>query len=58
MDKAKEYGVISVPTVAVNGKLLDCSTRGKPTADDLKGGGQRNAAVNYFEALRCPPLQQ
>ncbi len=39
MDKAKEYGVTSVPTVVVNGKILDCCRRGKPTADDLKAAG-------------------
>ncbi len=39
MDEAKEYGVTSVPTVVVNGKILDCCKRGKPTADDLKAAG-------------------
>jgi protein-disulfide isomerase len=39
MDKAREYGVTSVPTVVVNGNLLDCCKRGKPTADDLKAAG-------------------
>jgi glutaredoxin len=39
MDKAKEYGVTSVPTVVVNGKILDCCKRGKPTADDLRAAG-------------------
>jgi len=39
MDKAKEYGVNSVPSVAVNGKVLDCCLRGKPTRDDLKAAG-------------------
>ncbi len=39
MDKAKEYGVTSVPTLVVNGKILDCCKRGKPTADDLKAAG-------------------
>jgi protein-disulfide isomerase len=39
MDKANEYGVTSVPTVAVNGKILDCCKRGKPTADDLRAAG-------------------
>jgi protein-disulfide isomerase len=39
MDKAKEYGVISVPTVVVNGKILDCCKRGMPTKDDLKAAG-------------------
>ncbi len=39
MDKAKEYGVTSVPTVVVNGKVLECCKRGKPTAEDLKAAG-------------------
>ncbi len=39
MDKAREYGVTSVPTVVVNGKVLDCRKRGKPTADDLRMAG-------------------
>ncbi len=39
MDKAKEYGVTSVPTVVVNGKILDCRKRRKPTADDLRAAG-------------------
>ncbi|MBI5212238.1 MAG: thioredoxin family protein [Nitrospirae bacterium] len=39
MDKAKKYGVNSVPTVVVNGKILDCCVKGKPTADDLKAAG-------------------
>jgi len=39
MEKAKEYGVTSVPTVVVNGKILDCCKRGKPTVDDLKAAG-------------------
>lgn len=39
MDKAKEYGVNSVPTVVVNGRMLDCCTRGKPTKEDLKAAG-------------------
>ncbi len=39
MDKAKEYGVTSVPTVVVNGKILDCCKRGKPKAEDLKAAG-------------------
>ncbi len=39
MDKAKQYGVNSVPTVVVNGKILDCCKRGKPTEADLKATG-------------------
>ena len=39
MDKAKEYGINSVPTVVVNGKILECCVRRKPTVDDLKAAG-------------------
>jgi glutaredoxin 3 len=39
IEKAKEYGVNSVPTVIVDGKILECCTRGKPTAEDLKAAG-------------------
>jgi protein-disulfide isomerase len=39
MDKANEHGVTSVPTVVVNGKILDCCIRRKPTADDLRAAG-------------------
>jgi protein-disulfide isomerase len=39
MDRAREYGVTSVPTVIVNGKILDCCKRGKPTAEDLTAAG-------------------
>lgn len=39
MDKAKEYGVNSVPTVVVNGKIAECCIRKKPTAADLKAAG-------------------
>ncbi len=39
MEKANEYGINSVPTVVVNGKILDCCKRGKPTAEDLKAAG-------------------
>ncbi len=39
MDKAREYGVTSVPTIVVDGKVLDCCKRGKPTADDLRAAG-------------------
>lgn len=39
IDKAKKYGVTSVPTVVVDGKVLDCCKRGKPTAEDLKAAG-------------------
>jgi hypothetical protein len=39
MDKAREYGVTSVPTVVVDGKILDCCSRKKPTAEDLNAAG-------------------
>jgi protein-disulfide isomerase len=39
MDKAKQYGVTSVPTVVVNGKTLDCCARGKISAADLRTAG-------------------
>ncbi len=39
MDKARKYGVNSVPTVVVNGKILDCCVRRQPTAADLKAAG-------------------
>jgi hypothetical protein len=39
MDKAKEYGVTCVPTIVVNGRILDCCRRGKLTADDLQAAG-------------------
>ncbi|HEB01708.1 MAG TPA: hypothetical protein ENI12_00580 [Nitrospirae bacterium] len=38
-DKAKEYGINSVPTVVVNGKILDCCQRGAPTREALKAAG-------------------
>ena len=39
LERAREYGVTSVPTVIVNGKILDCCKRGKPTEDDLRAAG-------------------
>jgi len=39
MDKAREYGINSVPTVVVDGKILDCCVRGKITLNDLKATG-------------------
>lgn len=39
MDKAKQYGVTSVPTVVVDGKILDCCKRGQPNEEDLKAAG-------------------
>jgi len=39
LEKAREYGVSSVPTVVVDGKILDCCKRGKPTEEDLRAAG-------------------
>jgi len=39
IDKAKEYGVNSVPTVVVNGKIVECCARGKVNPDALKAAG-------------------
>lgn len=39
LDKAKSYEINSVPTVVVNGKVLDCCKRGKMTQTDLKAAG-------------------
>jgi len=39
IDKAKEYGINSVPTVVVDRKILDCCKRGKITERDLKAAG-------------------
>jgi protein-disulfide isomerase len=39
MDKAKEYGVSSVPTVVVDGKIAECCSRRKPNEADLKATG-------------------
>jgi hypothetical protein len=39
MDRAKRYGVNSVPHVVADGKILDCCRRGKRTESDLRAGG-------------------
>lgn len=39
MDKARKYEVYSVPTIVVDGKILDCCVRRKPTEADLKAAG-------------------
>lgn len=39
IDKAREYGINSVPTVVVDGKILDCCVRRKITEADLKAAG-------------------
>jgi glutaredoxin len=36
IDAAKEYGINSVPTVVINGKVLDCCKRSKLTEADFK----------------------
>lgn len=38
-DKAKEYGVNSVPAVAIDGKLATCCTNNKINIDTLKQAG-------------------
>jgi glutaredoxin len=37
--KAKEYGVTSVPAVAINGKLIDCCKSNGVNVDALKEAG-------------------
>ena len=39
IDKAKEYGITSVPTVVVDGKIVDCCQRGKPDKASLLAAG-------------------
>lgn len=39
MDKAKEYGINSVPTVVVDGKIAECCNRKKPNEADLRAAG-------------------
>lgn len=39
MDKTRGYGINSVPTVVVDGKILDCCIRRKPTEADLRAAG-------------------
>ena len=39
MDKVKQYGISSVPTVVVDGKIAECCKRGKPTEADLRAAG-------------------
>ena len=39
IEKAREYGINSVPTVVVNGRILDCCARRKLTEADLKAAG-------------------
>jgi DNA-binding transcriptional MerR regulator len=44
IDKAKTYGINSVPTVVVDGKVLDCCKRGKPDRETLLAAGIGAAA--------------
>jgi glutaredoxin len=37
--KASAYGINSVPTVVVNGNVLDCCQRGKITREELETAG-------------------
>jgi glutaredoxin len=37
--KANDYGIHSVPTIVVNGNVLDCCKRGKITQEDLEAAG-------------------
>ena len=39
VDDAKAYGVTAIPSVVVNGKLLDCCKRGPITMRALKAAG-------------------
>ncbi len=39
VDEAKAYGVTAMPSVVVNGQLLDCCKRGPITKEDLEAAG-------------------
>ena len=39
IEEAKAYGISAVPSVAVNGQLLECCKRGPITREDLKTAG-------------------
>lgn len=39
VDEAKVYGVTALPSVVVNGELLECCKRGPITTQDLKAAG-------------------
>ncbi len=38
-DKAKQYGIMRVPAVVVDGKLLDCCKSGSVSEKDLRAAG-------------------
>lgn len=38
-EKAKKYGIAKVPTVVVDGKLLDCCKTGKISEKELRDAG-------------------
>lgn len=44
IDKAKAYGITSVPTVVVDGKIVECCKRGKLNRDALIAAGIGQAA--------------
>jgi hypothetical protein len=39
VEQAKAHGVTAVPSVAVNGTLLECCKRGPITKEDLQAAG-------------------
>jgi len=39
IDKAKDYGITSVPTVVVDGKIVECCKREKPNREALLAAG-------------------
>ncbi len=56
MDKAEEYGVSSVPTVVVNGKILNCCSQRETISGRAQGCGHRNAKVKGWVAHGRPFL--
>lgn len=39
IEKAKQYGITSVPTVVVNGKIVECCVRPQVSNEALKAAG-------------------
>ena len=39
VDETKAYGITALPSVVVNGELLECCKRGPITTQDLKAAG-------------------